>query len=368
MENEHLNEMQKSVMGFSSWELLPYHIWENILSCLPILTLVRMKIVCKTWRSIINSQSFLAVYKKANHQDIYFVLFADFIHRNIAAAYNPMEDKWFAISLSHISSSSPSTSCKIRRTLVSDGSLVLAEDSKGSFFVSNLFTRTFQRLPPMLPLIWSYTIALVELDFSYKIVAVSVTDKVYSQVYDSITKTWEAKGEFDGRFAMLGNATHLDGFLYCLSYSPDNLLEFDLNCGTWSVVNVMMPSVVCSHILVHRGVLILVGGIEEFGVIKRIGIWELDRVVRQWLPVCFMPDHLFYKFRLFSHGNLNQFFTVDRGGKLCFCKSTLPHINILMYDLSEKRWWWLPPCPLGSSLCKQSWFGHAVEPRMDVLV
>lgn len=98
--------------------------------------------------------------------------------------------------------------------------------------VLNLFTRTFRSLPPMLPLISHYTIAMVELNSSYKIVAVSVTDKVYSYVYDSITNVWEAKGEFDGRFAMLGNATHFDGFLYCLSHGPDDLLVFDLNYGT----------------------------------------------------------------------------------------------------------------------------------------
>lgn len=368
MENQLLIEASNSEShtDFAPWELLPHHIWENIFSWLPILTLARAEIVCKTWRSIIKSQSFLASYTKVNHQDIYFVLFADLSHRNIAAAYNPMEDKWFLISLSRISSSSTSAFCKIRRTLVSGRGLVLAEDSKGFMVVLNLFTRTFRSLPPMLPLISHYTIAMVELNSSYKIVAVSVTDKVYSYVYDSITNVWEAKGEFDGRFAMLGNATHFDGFLYCLSHGPDDLLVFDLNYGTWSVVNVIMPSVVCSHILVHGGMLILVGGIEEFGVIKGIGIWELDRVERQWRPVCFMPDHLFYKFRLLSHGNLNHFSIVDRGGKICFCKSMSPHV--LMYDLSEKRWWWLPPCPLGSSLRKQSWFGHPVEPRIDLLV
>ncbi|XP_077248789.1 F-box/kelch-repeat protein At5g15710-like [Tasmannia lanceolata] len=366
MEKEILGrEESESSDSIFACELLPNHIWENILSWLPISTLVRMKIVCKTWNSIIQSKPFLKAYTSVSHRDLYFVLFADFIHRSIAAAYNPMENKWVLISLSHISSSCPSTCCKLRRALISDGGLVLAEDRKGSIVVSNLFTKSYRIIPPMMPLLWPYAIAMIEgnSNSSYKIVAVSTADRVYSQVYDSETNCWEAKGELDGRFAMLGKAVYLDGFLFCLSHGPDNLLAFDLTNGTWSIVEVTMPSLVSSHILVHHKRLILVGGVEELGVMKRIGIWELNSSKKRWDQICLMPDHLFCKF---SHGNLNHFITVDRQGKLCFCKSTSS--LVLMYDMSENRWWWLPPCPLGSSLNKNSWFGHAVEPRIDLLV
>lgn len=357
-------EKCESVMGYGVSELLPHHIWEDIFSWLPILSLLRITVVCKMWNSIIHSQSFLAAYRKVSHRDdVYFFLFADFCNRYVSATYNPTEDKWVLISLSHFSSSCPSTCCKLRRTLVSDGSLVLAEDRKGSIIVANLFTRTYRSVPPMMPLIWPYPIAMIQLNSTFKIVAVSTADRVYSQVYDSEIDAWEAKGELDARFAMLGNATYLDGLLYCLTHGPDNLLVFNLKHGTWSIVDVVMPSVVCSHILVHNGNLILVGGVEEVGVMKKIGIWELDLVQRQWHNICYMPDHLFSKF---SQGNLNHFFTVDGQGKLCFCKSM--STLALMYDISLKRWWWLPPCPLGNHLSKQCWFGHAVEPRIDMLV
>ncbi|KAL6007707.1 hypothetical protein ACLOJK_033208 [Asimina triloba] len=356
--------MEKSSHGFCARELIPDHIWENILSYLPISSLLQMKAVCKMWKSIIQSRPFINAYKKVAHpDDLYFVLFADFTQQYIAAAYYPADDKWIRIPLAHIWSSCPSTCCQLRRTLVSDGSLVLAEDRKGSIVVLNLFTKHFQTLPPMMSLVWPYVIAMIEEDSSYKVIAVSTADKVYSQVYDSATGSWEAKGEFDGRFAMLGNAVHLDGCLFCISHGPDNILSFDLKNGTWSLVEGRMPSIVCPHILVHRGTLVLVGGVEVVGVLKRIGIWEFDRDGKQWHSVCFMPDHLF---SALSHGNLNHFETVDRRGKICFRKtgSSL----VLMYDMVEERWWWLPPSPLGSPPSKQSWFGHAIEPRLDGFV
>ncbi|XP_010256544.1 PREDICTED: F-box/kelch-repeat protein At5g15710-like [Nelumbo nucifera] len=347
--------------GFA-WHVLPFHIWETILLFLPISNLLRMKSVCKAWRSLIESQPFIAAYRLVSHNDLYFVLFADFVNRNVAAAYNPTEDKWVLISLSHISSSCPSTCCKLRRALISDGSLVVAEDRKGSIVVSNIFTRAYRVLPPMLPSIWPYALAVIEGNSSYQVVSVSTADRVFSQVYDSRTERWEEKGEFDGRFAMLGNAAYLDGFLFCLTHSPDKLLAFELERGRWNLVDVVMPPLVCSYIFVHQGALTLVGGVEELGVLKKIGFWELDRLAKQWHPICFMPDHLFYKF---GNGNLNHFTTVDRCGKICFCRSMSS--LVLMYDLSENRWWWLPPCPLGSCL-KHEWFGQALEPRINVLV
>ncbi|XP_058087453.1 F-box/kelch-repeat protein At5g15710-like [Magnolia sinica] len=345
-------ETEKSDLSFSAWELIPDHIWENILSYLPISSILRMKAVCKTWKSIIQSGPFISAYKKVPHEDnLYFVLFADFTHQDIAAAYYPAEDKWVLIPLSHIWSLCPGTCCKLRHTLVSDGGLVLAEDRKGSMVVFNLFTKTYRTLPSMLPSIWPYVVAIIEEESSYQIIAVSTVDRVYSQVYDSKTGLWEAKGEFEGRFAMLGNAVYLDGFLFCLSHGPDNLLAFDLKHGTWSLVEATMPSVACSHILVHCGKLVLVGGIEEVGVMKRIGIWEFDRDGKQWCGICFMPDHLFDKL---SHGILHHFETIDRRGKIWFRKTG--SLLVLMYDMSEKRWWWLPPCPLGScSSNKQNW-------------
>ncbi|XP_057819769.1 F-box only protein 6 [Cryptomeria japonica] len=346
---------------------LPHHLWENILARLPISSLFRMLSVCRAWNSMVHSDSFMTVYRKVPPQDVYFVLFADYVQRNVVAAYDPLDNTWAVMNLSSISSSSCLCSeacCIFRRGVVSGGGLVVAENRKGSYVVCNLFTKTHKILPAMLPMNNNspYVVAIVVLSREYKILAVSTDDTITSQVYDSQTNSWKMSGSFDGRFAMVGNAAHLDGFLFCLSY-PDNLLAFDLDAGTWHLVEVTMPPLVCPHIMEHDGSLILVGGIEEHRVLKKIGIWELDESVKQWHIVCTMPDHLFSKF---SHGNLEHFLTVALCGKICFYKNY--HSVIFMYDLSEKKWWGLPPCPLDSRICRPTWFGLALEPRLDAQV
>ncbi|ERN08534.1 hypothetical protein AMTRI_Chr11g98230 [Amborella trichopoda] len=345
---------------------LPDHIWENILSGLPISSLLKMKSVCKSWRTIINSNTFLTVYKKLPPQDLYFFLFADYIHKSIAAAYNPTDNKWVLIPLSHISSSCPSTCCKLRRPIVSHGGLILAEDRKGSLVLFNPFTKTCRTLPPMMPMKWPYVVAMMgSYDSSFKILAISTTDKISSQVYDYGRNLWEMSGEFDGRFAMIGSAACLNGFLFCLSHGPDYLLAYDIRMGTWDLVNgnASIPHVSCSYISEYQGSLILVGGVEEHGAMKSIDIFEFDMRERIWRLICRMPHHLFIGFGL---GKLSHFVTVAHSGRICFYKNSTS--SIMMYDMPANRWSLLPPCPLDSCLNRPLWFGLAVEPRMDVFV
>ena len=91
----------------------------------------------------------------------------------------------------------------------------------------------------------------------------------------------------------MGNVAHLDAFLFCLMDGPDHFLAFDVDLGTWDLVEVTMPPIVFPHILEHKGSLILVGGIEELGFFKKINIWELYEFVKQRQKVCSMSDHLF---------------------------------------------------------------------------
>ncbi|KAG9444130.1 hypothetical protein H6P81_015470 [Aristolochia fimbriata] len=305
-----------------------------------------------------------ASIEQVPHTDLYFVLFADFVRHHIAAAYNPIEDNWILLPLSLGSSSHPTTCCKIQCALISDGALVLAGHGNGSMVVANLFTKNYKSIPPMIPsmTVQPYALAIIDLHSSFKVIAVSNADRVYSQMYDSETNCWKITGIYRGRFALFGSSVYLDGFLFCLTHGPEKLLSYELSSGLWGLVNVAIPNLACSQLLLHQKALVLVGGIEEVGVMKRIGIWELNDE-KHWRLICFMPDHLFSKL---GHGNFTHFHVVDRQGKICFCRrgSAL----VLMYDLSQKVWWWLPPCPLGGWWGMNSWFGHAVEPRIDVLI
>ncbi len=153
-----------------------------------------------------------------------------------------------------------------------------------------------QDFPPMPPMNCPYVVEMVvylERDIQYQILVVSIANGINSQVYDYRRNSWNTGGSFDGTFSLMGNAAHLDGFLFFFMNGPNHLLAFDVDVGTWDLVEVTMLPVVFPNMLKHKGSLILVGGIEELGFLKKINILELDESVKQRKRVCSMPDHLF---------------------------------------------------------------------------
>jgi hypothetical protein len=54
--------------------------------------------------------------------------------------------------------------------------------------------------------------------------------------------------------------------LFCLTHGPDHLLAFDVDTGTWELVEVTMLLIVCPH----EGSLIIVEDIKELGALKKI--------------------------------------------------------------------------------------------------
>ncbi|MQL79458.1 hypothetical protein Taro_011892 [Colocasia esculenta] len=348
-----------------SMERLPVHLWEQVFSFLPVSTVLVSRAVCRLWDATLRSAPFSSLYAAApaRHEqldDLHFLLFADLgSAAPFAAAYRPSQDRWSALPI-------PRPACAascFHRVHASGGALVLAEQKNGSFVVHDLFAGVGHEIAPMVSLQGqSYALGLIDNgQLGYKIVAVSTLDRVVSQVFDSETCLWTWKGEFLGRFAVLGNSANLHGVLYCLSRAPDHLLAYELDSGEWSLVDVAMPPscVVCPHLLVHRGALFLIGGEEEGGDISRIVMWELDGREKRWRVCGCMPDELLQEFR---GQRMNHFYTLDRKGVVCFC-NTSSNV-LLMCDLRSMRWWWPKKCPFLISADGHSWFGHALEPRL----
>ncbi|XP_073106864.1 F-box/kelch-repeat protein At5g43190-like isoform X2 [Elaeis guineensis] len=350
MELEQSSNSDEDPAPFFPWDLLPFDLQGSILSLLPVSTLARCQSVSRSWRSTIRSPAFLSSFRR-NPDDLYLIPFTD----NVSpAAYHPSRDRWLTLGLP------PSFVFAI----ASDGGLLLALDDHSRLAVFDLFSgATLARLPDMASVLQPYVVALID-EFPsahYKIVAVSTGDRVYSQVFDSRSGRWEIKGQFPGQFAVLGNAVFLDGLLFVLSEGPDHLLTFDPVGGDWNLVDMAMPPVVCSHILDSEDRLFLVGGVEDVGCIARVGIWELDLPKKEWRLICFMPDGFF---RIFGGRRLEHFWTVARMGIVCFYNTR--DTTVLMFDLPARRWWWPLPCP-AIPRRRRFWFGHAIEPRMDLL-
>ncbi|KAM0946303.1 putative F-box domain, kelch-type beta propeller [Dioscorea sansibarensis] len=338
--------------GSFPWELLPSSIHEEILSKLPISVLLRLRSISHSFLSSIRSLPPSLSFPR----DPFFFLFPSSSSSlssssfSSAIVFQPSRNRWLSMPLS----SSPAAA---------SGPLLLLSDS-----LFNPFSGASIPISPPLPMPSSiYPLSLLIDDdathrSSLRIVVVSTSDRIRSQVYDSASGSWTLRGELPSRFHMLGNAVFLNGFLYVLSSGPDHLLKFDLLSGDWEIVSEVLPSVACAHLVVFGRRLFLVGGVQLFGVMVSIKVWEfVKRIGEDWKLVCSMPDDIFSKFS--SMGKMRLFHVCDRKGMVCFCNHWGNLLVIL--DLMDWRWWWPTKCPLRWR--RRVFLGVAVEPNAELL-
>jgi hypothetical protein len=167
------------------------------------------------------------------------------------------------------------------------------------------------------------------------------------------------------RVALIAGTAYINGFLYSMTYgATTGVLAYNVEQGQWHEVRVKMPlSLVCPQLLGHRGQLMMVGGVEEFGTLKSVHLWRLEIPGKEWIEVQQMPDSLFNK--LFkSQGH--HFLCVSHGDYICF--TDYYSREMLMYDIYRNSWWWLPVCILSEYMEARSALGFSFEPRLDAMV
>jgi hypothetical protein len=167
------------------------------------------------------------------------------------------------------------------------------------------------------------------------------------------------------RVALIAGTAYINGFLYSMTYgATTGVLAYNVEQGQWHEVRVKMPlSLVCPQLLGHRGQLMMVGGVEEFGTLKSVHLWRLEIPGKEWIEVQQMPESLFNK--LFkSQGH--HFLCVSHGDYICF--TDYYSREMLMYDIYRNSWWWLPVCILSEYMEARSALGFSFEPRLDAMV
>jgi hypothetical protein len=97
------------------------------------------------------------------------------------------------------------------------------------------------------------------------------------------------------RVALIAGTAYIDGFLYSMTYgTTTGVLAYNVEQRQWHEVRVKMPlSLICPQLLGHRGQLLMVGGVEEFGILKCVHIWRLNVAGKEWVEVQRMPESLF---------------------------------------------------------------------------
>ncbi|XP_024522235.1 F-box/kelch-repeat protein At5g15710-like [Selaginella moellendorffii] len=198
---------------------------------------------------------------------------------------------------------------------------------------------------------------------SYKILVAQDGETLASQVYDSSTNRWSLTGVYHRRTAILAGATFYNGLLFCLTFSPNGLLAFDLERGQWLEVKLALPpSLSCPNLMTHQDRLLLIGGIEELGSLQSVHVWQLHPTKPEWMDVERVPDDLFQ--RLFTSSS-GHFICVGQGDFICLHEYYSP--EILMYDIVRRSWQWLPGCSLNDNIEARSVLGFAFQPRIEAV-
>ncbi|EEE54697.1 hypothetical protein OsJ_02013 [Oryza sativa Japonica Group] len=177
------------------------------------------------------------------------------------------------------------------------------------------------------------------------------------------------RGDLPLPFALLGNAAGDRRQLFVLGRGPDAILVFDLATGQWTVLPAAMPlGLTTAHLFVFGGRLFLVGGVERFGVVERVLVWRLEgsEAAAEWTEVGAMPEEVFDELVAGRHGSFWHFQAADRMGIVCLYNAV--DGRLVMFDAVDGGWTRLSRVSGLDVEESRRWFGHVVEPRVELLL
>jgi len=127
------------------------------------------------------------------------------------------------------------------------------------------------------------------------------------------------------------------------AYKPNGLIAYNVDNDSWRQINIIMPRLLLNAYLVdHNGHLLMIGGLGKFSVTTKIWIWELDISSHEWKLIGKLPPKLFKDF--FRMSPSKYFMCVGQGPLLYLC--TYKNTRCLVYNIYQKCWKCLPPCPV----------------------
>ncbi|GLJ53795.1 hypothetical protein SUGI_1148100 [Cryptomeria japonica] len=297
-------------MGRNAWYNLPEEVVEMVFAYLPISEVFKLRLVCKQWKSILTSKSFMELWTNLSPPNPWFLVYHS---SDVLSAYDPCYSTW--------------TNMPVYERCVLDSRQVLLMASAGgllcfrnrnaeypTLIVCNPLTKTHKVLPEMLHIRYIDIVGMVadKTTNSYKILVTgtseSSTDESITEVYDSRLGRWiyhcNSKQEFL-QFWYEVHAIWLEGFFYCLAMPVTaaqgyRLLRYNMEARKWDDLDVKMPShdIRCPSLLICRGRLLLAAKIVEDYSIRSICIWELKMDCLQWVRIDVMPGEVLSKIHL----------------------------------------------------------------------
>lgn len=363
-------------MDGNFWGQLPEHLTENILAQLPVLSILRLRSVCKRWNALTSNPAFLQNYSRAETRrspsPAVFLLYAD-QPRQSYPVYDPAANAWHLLPQTLNSSprgNSPSTFV----VLAAAGGLLclmdtLSEPEEGllNLYVSNPITKARRRLPSTIwmPLSKPYVVGMVadSTTNTYKILVARNGDDLKLQVYDSVTDSWQMTGSVLRRLALLVGTAYTQGVLYCLAYGAvTSVSAYHVDRGLLEDVRAPMPShLAWPQLFISRGHLMMVGAIALWGILRSICVWQLDALQMEWVEVLKVPEGLLPGLSRGGDAGAHNLFVAD-GDYICFVSYRVK--KMLMCNVHKKSWWWLPLCPFDTGDNAPNLSGFPLRPSL----
>ncbi|GJN40273.1 hypothetical protein PR202_gb29468 [Eleusine coracana subsp. coracana] len=339
--------------GDYPWEALPLHLQERILALLPLTELITVAAASRALRRLIRSPAFHTLLSP-HRLDAFFLLSPRLavhpLSRRVLPA-PPLADEGPPRFPPLVSSASPSI-------LITPATLFhLPPLPVGSYLISVVVPPgTFRSSPT-----------------TYTLVAVTTGAAVRSYTINTAypDPRWESRGDLPLPFALLGNAA-VSGDrsrLFVLGRGSDALLVFDLVTGMWELLPVVMPlGLTTAHLFVFDRRLFLVGGVERFGEVERVVVWQMDDAEENllWKEVGVMPAVVFGKLVAGRHGSFWHFQAVDRMGIVCLYNAV--DGRLVVFDAANGQWTVLPRVSGLDAEESSRWFGHVLEPGIELLM
>ncbi|KAJ7546385.1 hypothetical protein O6H91_08G038000 [Diphasiastrum complanatum] len=354
------------------WKDLPSDILERILPWVPVRHLLRLRAVCKDWRSIFSAKSFQKLYSNIYQQEPWLLLFPE--DDTTSLGYDPSSCKWITLPFNFLPLKS--------RSVASDNGLVCSMPKighSGLIYVCNPILKTWREVtrPLVLSRLFFLVIGVIvekasaTASSSFKIVVagselISEDSSLFNlttEVFDSRSSSWRRTGSISVETPISAWKAVSNGVMYCLTRTrPNSVIGYNVAKGLWTKIEAPMPGNMTSVMLIdHRSRLHMVGGVRSQGVAYEICIWELQNKNMEWVEVERMPKELSAELLMSSS---KRFTCVGHGDLIYFSSKWFP--QILLFSFSQRTWQWLQCCPglLNPHYCMLR--GLSFDPRLDV--
>lgn len=360
----------EGIMNQDIWSSLPNDAIERVMMRLPLVSLVRVRSVCRGWNSAIQSKCFMDLYSQSCKQNPWLLIFP---HNDASAglAYDPSSKRWLDISFRFLPFES-------RVVATADGILCLVPKSSHhkQWLACNPISKVWTSIPcpPGLFKLFFLAVGLfVEENNTaslFKIVMAgselvaedSEQFNLATEVYDSRLGYWVKGGSILLDAPLSPWKATCKGVMYCITGSlPFRVLAYDVTKGVWFEVKAQMPNNLTSVRLIdHSGCLLLVGGIGDNGITSTIGMWTLNMTCTKWDEFGWMPQmHCNDLLQTLSR----RFVCIGQSNFLYFSNKRCH--GVLEHNMQMRSWRWIPVNPFFVNIHYHMLRGFNFQPRLQ---